>query len=73
MGVPCPAATPPITGCVLEELPQKILSRNSFLFSHNSPILCLFGWDSSFLKNLNSFHHFAKILGAHQFRLKAIH
>ena len=34
--------------------PLILLSRNSF-FSLNSLILCLFGWDSSFLESLNEF------------------
>ena len=32
------------------EQPLILFSRNSFLFSIDYPVLCLFGWDSSFLE-----------------------
>ena len=34
--------------------------------------LQFFGWDSSFLENLDSFHHFAEFFGVHLFRSAAI-
>ena len=52
--------------------PLILLSCNSFLYSLDSPILCLFGWDSSFLENFDSFHHFAKLFGVRLFRSVAI-
>ena len=44
-----------------------------FFIALDSPILCLFDWDSSFLQSLDSFHHFAKFFGAHLFRSTAVH
>ena len=59
-------------------LPFQFFSNllNYFLvirFSLDSPILCLFGWNSPFFESLDYFHHFAQLFGAHVFRSAAIH